>query len=361
VWRSGPVAFTCDEQWVVVGGGHDPLFGGATPVRVRQLGADVPAELPGDWGVAESAGGTAAMTRADGTGVRVWDLRTRDQMHSIRCAAPWRWPAAVTDDGRTAVTSSVDGTVTVWDLPTGQCVRTIHAHTHGAPELALSGDGALALSGGPDAAARLLVLPVERHRAPWSYVRPRSTEEVATAAARVRASVSRAEGLVAAGRPAEAIDELRVARAVPGHERDPALLAVWRRAADAGRCTDVLGAWRQVTAGTRPLRESEVRLGSPVALAVDGTVAVAGEADGTVRAYDPASGRCLFEGAGHRDGVVAVALTPDGRTAVTGAESGAIRVWDAEGGLRHTLEGTSRGPANLLAVAASTGRFECGI
>jgi WD40 repeat protein len=65
-----------------------------------------------------------------------------------------------------------------------------------------------------------------------------------------------------------------------------------------------------------------------VAVSPDGTRAVSGSSDGTVRVWDLVSSRELAVLAGHRGQVFAVALTRDGTRAVSGGEDASLRVWD---------------------------------
>ena len=66
-----------------------------------------------------------------------------------------------------------------------------------------------------------------------------------------------------------------------------------------------------------------------VAVTADGTIAVSGgRHDGMVRVWDLATGRQRAELTGHADGVRSVAVTPDGTTAVSGSYDGTVRVWD---------------------------------
>ncbi len=66
-----------------------------------------------------------------------------------------------------------------------------------------------------------------------------------------------------------------------------------------------------------------------VAITADGTTAVSGSRDGTVRVWDLTTGReqAKFTGSDY-GAVVSVAITADGTTAVSGGWDGMVRVWD---------------------------------
>ncbi|MGX4690710.1 nSTAND1 domain-containing NTPase [Streptomyces sp. JNUCC 63] len=71
------------------------------------------------------------------------------------------------------------------------------------------------------------------------------------------------------------------------------------------------------------------------------TLATAG-GDGSVRLWDPATGRARATLTGHSDVVVSVAFSPDGHTLATAGGDGSVRLWDpATGRARATLTGHS--------------------
>jgi WD40 repeat protein len=69
-----------------------------------------------------------------------------------------------------------------------------------------------------------------------------------------------------------------------------------------------------------------------VAFSPDGTRALSGSADRTVRLWEVASGRSLGCFTGHTEEVAAVAFAPDGRRAVSGGRDRVIRIWDVDKG-----------------------------
>jgi WD40 repeat protein/serine/threonine protein kinase len=347
-----PVGFGAGAAWVAVSGGPAPVSAPALvwPVAV---GASAPVAVPGGPAVVVSAGGRAVLAvTADGAAVTTRPPAEGRWWHAA-LPAGWSGTAvAVTDDGRAALTGGADGLLRLWDLPGARLLRTVPAHRHRVDAVALSGDGRLALSGSSDHRAVLRMLPTDRWRAPWSYVRPRSSEQVSGAAAAAAAGLRRAGALTAAGRPAEAVAALRAVRALPGYGRDPAVLDAWRRAARSGRPTEVLAAWRVLELPVRAVPAHDSRWGSPVALSADGALVVVGADDGAVEVWEPAAGTRRHRLTGHARAVVAVALTPDGATAASVDLDGELRSWDLRTGAPGPAVPGERGGAGGLVVTA---------
>ena len=69
---------------------------------------------------------------------------------------------------------------------------------------------------------------------------------------------------------------------------------------------------------------------SALALSADGSRAISGSRDHTLKIWELPSGREVGSLPGHDGPVTAVSMTPDGSCAVSGAEDGLLRVWDLE-------------------------------
>jgi WD40 repeat protein len=128
----------------------------------------------------------------------------------------------------------------------------------------------------------------------------------------------------------------------------------------------------------RPLKPSLTAPGGPliltleghadwvrtVAVTPDGSRAVSGSDDQTLRLWDLNSGRTLRKFEGHADLVWAVAVTPDGGHAVSASHDQTLRLWDLESGqTQRKLEGHAGGvnavavtPDGRCAVSASVDR-----
>jgi WD40 repeat protein/serine/threonine protein kinase len=293
-------------------------------------------------------GHIAAFGHKDNT-VRVWDLPTQQLQRTLSGHTDFVNSVALSADARTAVSGSSDKTVRVWDMSNGRCLRTFIAHTADVREVALSADGTTALSTSSDRTVRVWDAPTASgRRADSSYARPKSAQDLITAATGVEAAARRAETLLAAGDGFAAAEQLRAARAIPGHSRDPRLMDLWRHLGALAHPRRLRDAWPQSTL-------TEVDGVKSVALSADGGIAVScGRSylpNQAVQVWDTASGRCLHALTGHTNHVQSVAVSADGRIAVSGSVDKTVRVWDLQTGqCQRRLSGHSD---QVLSVAIS--------
>jgi WD40 repeat protein len=93
-----------------------------------------------------------------------------------------------------------------------------------------------------------------------------------------------------------------------------------------------------------------------VAVLADGSRALSGSYDNTLRLWDLTTGATLRTLEGHTDWVSGVAVLADGSRALSGSYDNTLRLWDlATGATLRTLEGHTS-PVNAVAVAANGSR-----
>jgi WD40 repeat protein len=96
--------------------------------------------------------------------------------------------------------------------------------------------------------------------------------------------------------------------------------------------------------------EGHARGVNAVAVTPDGSLAISGSYDGTLKVWELESGRAVQTLEGHADWVSAVSVTPDGSLAISGSDDGTLKVWELESGRAvQTLEGHA-GPVWAVAV-----------
>jgi hypothetical protein len=97
-----------------------------------------------------------------------------------------------------------------------------------------------------------------------------------------------------------------------------------------------------------------------VSASADGTRAVTGGHDGTVRVWDLAAGREQAQLTGHNGPVLAVSASADGTRAVTGGRDGTVRVWDLAAGREQSQFAGHDGTVRAVAISADAARAVTG-
>lgn len=351
-----------------------------------------------------SDGRTAVTAHQDRT-IILWDLRECRPMRTLQGRLRGRLMAPASD-GRFLLTGDdTKGDAQFWDLDSGRCLRTYRDVGLNALLLDASGRSGLAVAAGTltygdddrrdGVYAWDLELPSGGHTAPPHLSRPRPHTELRSLDNQVADMVTKAEQAMADGRLATALDLLTSARQLPGHERAPRVMDVWRelsrhtvrtrlrtawptrtvsasegavyaldltpdgRQALVGGSDGSVGLW-DVRKGTRSRAfEGHQHAVRSVGLSADARQALSAGQDGTVRLWDVASGQCMRVLHMHEyvpSPSVPVRLTADSRSAVVGGGDGAVRVWDLDTGrLARTLTGHV-GAVHALWVRAD-GRF----
>ncbi|QNE78903.1 hypothetical protein F0344_33775 [Streptomyces finlayi] len=220
--------------------------------------------------------------------IQVWDI---DHGRMTRSMTGPGWivsTLALSPDGRYALAATDDDSrVRLWDLDQGRCLRTFPGHIGGGRDLLLHLGSHSAVSVDEDNARLMTWDSPGTFTAAPALGRPRRQADL-DRHGRWSASLLAAAGrAIAAGRTPVALDLVKRARAVPGHERDARAMELWR----------VLGT-TTVRTGLRSVRAVRTLGGLTtvfsVAIAADGRIAC-GAGSEAVHVWDTASGARLAE------------------------------------------------------------------
>ncbi|HZU34461.1 MAG TPA: PQQ-binding-like beta-propeller repeat protein [Gemmataceae bacterium] len=341
-WVSG-LAFTPDGKTLAAScwDGTARLWDPATGKQKRCL-RRLPNPIPGQGrvaflGVAVTPDGKQVVAVENHSTVHVWEIATGKEVR--RLEGHYGFGMALSPDGKTLAVgeSGESGTQFVlWDLATGQ-----QRHVFGAAKLPVS---ALAFS--PD--SKLIAAGDEAGIGPAS-VNPFGTIRLwDIAAERVRHVLSgHAGGATAVAFSPDGRQLVSASHDSTLRFWDPATGALVRKVTVTDGCR------RSGTGGLAGLERPGVDHGGilAVAYAPRGRWLASGSADGTVRLWDPGTGKLLRVLGHHGREVTSVRFSPDGKVLASGGFDQTIRLWDPASGRQLQRRDGQDGPVHDMAVS----------
>jgi WD40 repeat protein len=246
--------------------------------------------------------------------VELWDVGTGTLRDTLRGHTGGVRCVAYSGGGKALVSGSYDKTVRVWDLATGKTRATLKGSVVESPvaSVAVTGDGKVLAMG--NWILHLFEMASSKERAAFIWTDGVHRDWITSVA------FSPDDGLLAAA----------------GWEGTVKLWDV-RGAKDPGEADDALArlrrtrTWDERVAKLRATFRGPVAQAWSVAFSPDGTTLAAAFEDGTVKLWDPESGKERAE-LRHAGPVKSVAYAPDGRTLAAGCEDGTATLWDPASG-----------------------------
>jgi len=300
------------------------------------------------WGVALSGDGQlVASGNQDGT-VRLWEASNGRLLATLEGHSGPVLNVALSGDGWLAAAGGQDGIVRLWEVSSGRLLATLEGHNGPVLGVAFSGDGQMLASGGQDGTVRL-----------WEAPGGRLLATVQGRSGGVRAVALSGDGLLVASGNQDGTARLwevpsgRPLATLEGHG-GPVLgvaLSEDGQLVASGGLDGTVRLWEAPGGRLLATVQGQSGLVLDVALSGDGQLVASGNQDGTVRLWEASNGRLLatLEGhnggvraEGHSGGVRAVALSGDGQVLASGNQDGTVRLWEPRTGRPlATLEGHS--------------------
>jgi WD40 repeat protein len=269
-----------------------------------------------------SGDGRLALSGSWDNTLKLWDVVSGECLRTLTGHTEPVTAAALSADGSHALSGTEQGLIKFWETTTGGCLHSHDAHQYGVTCVALSGRADLAVSASWDRQIKLWPNLQGQLAAPSVLSRVQALDRTVSAGKLYAIALARAREALAEGDLAGTARRIRQARAQPGHARHVEALGEWQDLYLWLPRTVLNAAWEGAAlAGHRHAVTS-------LALSLDGSQAVSGSKDRSLKVWELPSGRCLDTLRGHEGSVWAVCLSPDGGRALTGSQDHTIKLWD---------------------------------
>ena len=310
---------------------------------------------------------------ADNSGVRIWDMTTR-QLLSTESVQPGSINSvAFSPDGSLFVTAGTDHTARVWDAKRFRPVAVLSGHTDSVESAVFGHHGKLIVTASADKTARVWVAHtgelVAELRGHDGQV---NTAVFSEDDRRVLTSSEDGTARLWSTGMADPILEFTEA-GIPEQFQDPSLLAILEMASNTGLIegfrtvhqvafsadgqlallaadTDTTEVWRFQTGK----RLAQVP-GTLAALSPDTQLLATGSQDGTIRIFQTDGGEVVRELGSHHDLVSGLAFSPDGKLIGSAGEDGSAQIYRVDSGeLMARLDGHTEALSGLWFSADGT-------
>jgi WD40 repeat protein len=257
--------------------------------------------------------------------MKLWDIDTGRCLRTLQGHSDGVLAIALSADGRHVVSGSGDRTIKLWRLADGSCLCSMEGHAGAIYALCLSADGRFVLSGSGDKTVRLWKLPGE-WVAPYLVSRVLPTETALAAWTDFERALTQAREALARGDAVRAAGWVREARSLPGHGGRPEAMSFWSRLYACLPRNGLQGSWEAKTFA------EHLDAVTAVCLSRDGSSALSGSADRTLKLWDIASGQCVQTLVGHSAEITSACLSSDGQYVLSGSGDRTLKLWKSSTG-----------------------------
>ncbi len=117
--------------------------------------AELTGHLGAVYGVAIAPDGRQLISSSWDRTIKIWDLQTRQVLHSLTGPMLPSTTLAIAPNGKTFASGSYDATIKLWDLATGQLQSTLTEHSKAVTAVIFSPDGKTLASGSSDGTVKI--------------------------------------------------------------------------------------------------------------------------------------------------------------------------------------------------------------
>jgi WD40 repeat protein/serine/threonine protein kinase len=264
---------------------------------------------------------------AAGTGVRLWNLVTRQEQklppgHRLAVRT-----VAFSPDSKTLASGSDDRTVRLWDVNRSQPPVVLKGHDSYVLSVAFSSDGQN-LAAATDEGSALVWDLATRQRRPAVLREAGSIYSVAFVPDGKELVCGGEDGGLKLWNPATGT---ALAQGQAGQILAVAIAGDGQRIA-SGASDGTIHLWRTEAIRAEPLLKAHADVVNALAFSPDGRTLAAGIGDGHIRLWDTATRKERAAWRGHAQVVSSVAFSPDGRMLASASHDSTIKLWNLDQG-----------------------------
>ncbi len=261
---------------------------------------------------------------SDDKTIKIWDLKQRKELYTLRGHLGKVYAVAISPDGQSVVSGSDDKTIKIWDLKTGKEIRTLVGHQGLISSVAISRDGQTIASVSYDKTIKI-----------WNF---KTGAEIRTLKGHSReilsVAISPNDEKIVSGSVDRTIKiwHLKTGKeilTIPAHTLDVNALAISLNGDLLLSCSDdkTVKLWNLNTG--RAIRTFEGHLAdvNAIAFSPNGEYIATGSDDKTVKLWNLNTGEAIITFTGHTAEVYAATFTPDGKNLVSSSKDKTIRIW----------------------------------
>ena len=252
--------------------------------------------------------------------IKLWEVDSGRCLRTLQGHTDNVLSVALSADGRYALSGSGDRIIKLWRLTDGSCLCTLVGHTGAIYSVSLTADSRAALSSSGDKTLRLWRLPGE-WVAPYLVSQVLPSETALAAWTDFERALTQAQKAAAERDMVPAAQWVREARSLPGHGGRPEATSLWSSLYVFLPRTALQGGWE---AKTFALHLDAV---TAVSLSTDGSFALSGSADRTLKVWDIATGQCLKTFVGHAAEITSACFSDDGQYILSGSADRTLKFW----------------------------------
>jgi WD40 repeat protein len=102
------------------------------------------------YSIAYSSDGNLLVSGGNDGLVKLWDIKTRKEIASLKSSAQEVYCVVFSQDGKMVASGANDGSITIWDVKTHKHISTLHGHIGSIVQIVFSHEGKTLYSGGSD-------------------------------------------------------------------------------------------------------------------------------------------------------------------------------------------------------------------